>query len=214
MAKKKKDRKIIVIFRKIIAIIANVLMVLLILVGIVVAVSVLPIRNNFKILSVMSGSMQPKIPVGSIVVIKPAQEYVVGNIVTFKNNSQRKKDDYTTHRIVDVQDASDSSKLYITKGDANDSNDSERVEPRRIIGKYLFQIKWLGYLLVYIKTLPGLILIIIIPSAIIVYEEFKKMHRETRELIKKRRKKKAKIIQPKIEKSTFKKKAVKHAKNH
>lgn len=172
--------------KEILTIIGNLLLAVLILVGIVVGVSMLPIENNYKMLSVKSGSMASAIPLGSIVVIKPANNYEVGDAITFPTVNAKKGNDFTTHRIESIENKDDSI-FYKTKGDANQSADSDRINKEDVIGKVYIVIPWVGYLLGYIKTLPGLVLIIVIPSTIIIYEEIRKLNHETRKIIQKRK---------------------------
>jgi len=169
--------------KKILSIVGNILLVILIMVGILIAFSLLPIKNNYKILAVTSGSMEPAVGVGSLAIIKPASDYKVLDIITYKKAGADDDKDTTTHRIAEVIEGEDGV-FYRTKGDANNTADSALVSEDQVVGKYYFNIALIGYLIKYIKTLPGLILIIIIPATIIIYEEAKKMGREMRRIKK------------------------------
>lgn len=175
--------------KKILSIILNIILVFLLFVGLLILFSLLPIRNNIKILSVMSGSMEPTIKTGSLIFIKPIDSYKVNDIVTFKTPSGKNDKDYTTHRIYKVE-MSNQAEVYTTTGDANSTPDGWVVYRNDIIGKHYVTIPYAGYLITYVKTLPGLILLILIPATIIVYEESKKVHREAKLILKKRRAKK------------------------
>lgn len=174
------------VWRKAVSAIGNIILVLIIVIGLFVAFSLLPINGNFKLFTVMSGSMEPTLPVGSIVFVKPAERYSVGDIVTFSSVGTQDK---TTHRIYAISGDGD-AKTYTTKGDANSSPDLTPVSEYQIIGKEHFAVPLIGYVLNYIKTPVGLVLIIIIPSVIIVYEEVRKIHREAKEIINRRRQRK------------------------
>lgn len=133
--------------------------------------------------SVQSGSMEPAIPVGSVVITLPQQEYQADNIITFKQDGTNET---LTHRIYKVLPANledskgikSSEITYITKGDANNAPDSKPVAKNDILGKVFFTIPLVGYLVGFAKTLPGLILLIIIPAAIIAYKELVKIKNE------------------------------------
>jgi signal peptidase len=174
--------------KKILTIVGNVLLAVLLLIGIVVLASMLPIKNNYKMLTVRSGSMAPAIPVGSVVIVKPAGGYVVGDVITFPTPYATKKDDYTTHRIKSIENIAGNI-TYTTKGDANQTADYDKISESKVVGKQYLTIPWVGYLLGYIKTLPGLIFIIVMPSTIIVYEEIRKLRLEAKRLIKLKREK-------------------------
>jgi len=162
--------------KKILAIIVNTVFVLLIIIGIGIVFSLLPFKKNYKILSVMSGSMQPAISMGSVVVVKPIDRYKVGDIITFTPRDAKTKKDYTTHRITEVVRRNDLY-AYRTKGDASPSGDSEIVSHNRVLGKVILSIALIGYIIGYAKTLPGLVIIIVL-ATIIVYEEVKKIKGE------------------------------------
>ena len=178
------------VLKSILTIVGNAVLVFLIIIGALIAFSMLPIKNNYQVLTVMSGSMKPTIPVGSVIVIKPVAEYKVDNIVTFKTPGSTKKKDFTTHRIKEIK-GENGVVTYVTRGDANEDSDREYIEKDSILGKELFAVSLIGYLIGYIKTLPGLVLIIIVPAAIIIYEEVRKIHREAKDILAKRGSKKA-----------------------
>lgn len=186
------------IFKNVLKIIGDVLIGIIIIIGLTFLVSLLPIKNNYKVLSVMSGSMEPTIRTGSLVFTQPSNDYKVGEIITFYPANSTSKKNTTTHRIVgEIKEDGDIT--FTTKGDANSTADSQPVKKDRIVGKYIFKISYLGYLISFIKTLPGLVIIIIIPATIIVYEEMKKIHHETKHIIHKRREKKlAKVLDKEV----------------
>ena len=118
--------------------------------------------GNYKILLVQSGSMSPAINTGDLVIVKPSSKYKKGDIVTFLSKGKIT----TTHRIADIQ-----NNQIITKGDANQVNDQGFIEKEQILGKVFYNLPNFGYLVIFIKSIPGLILFIIIPATIIIYQE-------------------------------------------
>jgi len=167
-------------------VLANAIFVFLILVGLIIAASLLPIKNNFKIYAVMSGSMESTISTGSAVIVKPQLMYQKGDVITFLPINAKSKKESITHRIESVID--ENGLIYFrTKGDANENVDEQPIPSDRVIGKVLFSIAIIGYVVGYIKTLPGLVLIIIIPATIIIYEEVKKLKSEAKKIIEKRK---------------------------
>ena len=188
MSKKTPKSKVAIIWMVMI----NTVLIVFILTGLLIAISLIPFKDNYRILVVMSGSMEPTIYTGSLVIVKPVNEYKVNDIITFKTPGSQRKNDFTTHRIHDIE-SSDSGIIYITKGDANEEPDFERIAENRIIGKQFYSIALLGYVIGYVKTLPGLLIIIIVPAVIIIYEEVNKIKKEAVKIIKNRKKlKKAK----------------------
>lgn len=152
------------------------------LIAVLLVVSVFPIAGNYKIMTVLSGSMEPGIKTGSVVVVKPSDNYKIGDIITFGEMSKTKTP--ITHRIYEMK-VEGSEPVYITKGDANNAPDQKEIAGKEIIGKVLFDIPYIGYAVDAAKKPFGFMLIIIIPATIIIYDEIRKIIGE----IKKRKEK-------------------------
>jgi signal peptidase len=139
---------------------------------------------GFQMFIVKSGSMEPIIQTGSVVIDKKETNYNIGNIITFKNGD---KNDTTTHRIVAMGTQSGST-YYIVKGDANNAPDPNRVPKTNVVGKEQFSIPYLGYIINSVRTLPGLIILIFIPAIIIISEEISNIKLEVSKLYATRKK--------------------------
>jgi signal peptidase I len=142
---------------------------------------------------VLSGSMEPTLPVGSVVFTKAATSYQKGDVVTFQKNGA-----VVTHRLNDFkyEDPSTSSgqvrpdqpeqEFIQTKGDANKNADAELITKSDILGKQILMVPLVGKFIVYLKTLPGLILFIMVPSVLfILFELWNMKHHMEREAEKK-----------------------------
>lgn len=156
---------------------------IIILVAILLFWSILPIKNGPKILAVLSGSMEPAIHTGSVVVIRPEAQYKVDDVVTFGKNT--KKDIPTTHRIVSSR-VQDGVMVFKTQGDANNSFDNIEIQQNDIHGKVLFSIPFMGYVIDFVRQPAGLVLVIVIPAIFIVYDEVRKIIKEIKRLKKSR----------------------------
>lgn len=174
-------------YKKILKIIETIIIALLTTVALLVAVSMLPLERNYKIFVVKSGSMEPAIDMGSVAVVVPSSNYKVGDVITFFDPNDNSSKNTVTHRIYAISTEDSDEDFYVTKGDANDAPDSAKIKKERIVGKYLFNVPLIGYLLGYIKTLTGLVLIIIIPATLIIYEEFRKLRKEASAVISNRK---------------------------
>lgn len=129
------------------------------LVGIVVllAIALVGVRLvGLQPYVVLSGSMRPAYEVGSLIYVKSVdyRELKAGDPITYMIN----QDAVVTHRIVEVlQDDTEPDTLwYITKGDANATEDGAPVHYRNVIGKPVFSIPYLGYVSNYIQSPPGM----------------------------------------------------------
>jgi signal peptidase I len=146
-----------------------------VVVAVLLIVSMLPITGNVKVLTVLSGSMEPGIHTGAVVVVKPAADYRIGDIITFGPASKTKIP--TTHRIQEIK-VEGGSPVYTTKGDANNAADTSQVQKKDVIGKVLFSVPWAGYAVEFAKKPIGFALIIIIPALAIISDEIIKIIKE------------------------------------
>ena len=153
-------------------------LVLLGIATVLLLISILPVPGNFKVKIVLSGSMEPTIKTGSIVVVKPADDYKIGDIVTFQKRIDKEP---TTHRIEEIRVVG-GSPIYTTKGDANNAEDRGEIQKEEIIGKVLFSIPYLGYIINFVQKPIGFSLIIVLPAIVIVYDEAKKIWKEITKL--------------------------------
>jgi signal peptidase len=152
-------------------------------IALLLIISVLPITGNYKVMIVQSGSMVPAIKMGSVVIVKPVSDYEIGDVITFGPYSTTKAP--TTHRIYDIN-IEGGQPVYITKGDANNAPDTREIQEKDILGKALFSVPYFGYAVDFAKKPIGFALIIIVPTAIIVGDEIRKIIYE----IKKKKKSK------------------------
>ena len=162
---------------KIFKVIYSIFVAFIVVVALLLIVSVLPITGNYKIMVVQSGSMTPAIKTGSVVVVKPENDYKIGDIITFGPYTRTKAP--TTHRIYDIK-VQDGQPVYITKGDANNAPDDREIKKSDILGKVLFDVPYVGYAVDFAKKPMGFALIIIVPAAIIIGDEIKKIYGEIR----------------------------------
>jgi len=146
-------------------------------IALLLIVSVFPITGNYKLMIVQSGSMAPAIKMGSVVMVKPADDYKIGDVITFGPYSRTKAP--TTHRIYDVK-VEGGNPIYITKGDANNAPDAREIKKSDILGKVLFSVPYMGYAVDFAKKPIGFALIIIVPAAVIVFDEIKKIYGEVK----------------------------------
>lgn len=159
--------------------------------ALIVICSSFNIPPGTKVFTVMSGSMSPAIRTGSIVITQTRKEYQKGDVITFKSEAERKIENpqhTNTHRIIKVQKTKDGLK-YETKGDANQTSDSNLVANDLILGKVVFNIPLLGFTVSFAKTREGVIILIVIPATIIVYTEIINIKNEILKLMKKKNKK-------------------------
>jgi len=144
--------------------------------AVALVIPALPIAGNYKIMAVLSGSMEPAVKTGGIVVVKPQADYAAGDVISFATAAGNVS---TTHRIVEAVERNGKT-FYITKGDANNANDSNPVDKRNVIGKMLFTLPWAGYLVAFLRQPLGFAAAVGIPSVFIIIDEGQNIWREIR----------------------------------
>lgn len=95
--------------------------------------------------TVLSSSMEPGMPAGSLVVVRPVDpdELGVGAVITYQMESGRPQ--VVTHRVVAVVNAIDGERRFLTQGDANEEADPEPVRPVQIKGERWYALPRLGH---------------------------------------------------------------------
>ena len=149
------------------------LSVVILLLGVAALTFIAP-RFGWKVDAVMSGSMEPELKVGSVVITRPLNNanVNVGDIITFRSplNSE-----LTTHRVISVENSP--SLFFRTKGDANEDADPFIVGSQGVMGRVCFDIAYIGYVTQFIKSRLGLLLTLYLPGLIIVLMEVRNIWR-------------------------------------
>jgi len=117
---------------------------------------------------VCSGSMDPELKVGTLVITRPVepQEIMVGDIITFSPKGVMLGENMISHRVIGIEEA---SPLYFkTKGDANDNPDPFMVPARNLLGRICFKTHYVGYVTGFLQTTWGFLLGLVIPGLIII----------------------------------------------
>ncbi len=121
---------------------------------------------GFKILQVMSGSMSGEFETGDTILIKNVKnerKLKVGDVVTFRVE----KNTLVTHRIVDITKV-DNKLMYTTKGDANNTEDSDKINISEIEGIYIKKIITVGKIIKFMQKPYGMIITFTIPILLII----------------------------------------------
>lgn len=128
---------------------------LTILVILSAAIITLPRLVGIEPYITLSGSMEPEIKTGSIVYVNTKdQDVEVGDIVTYRLTGDD-TEVLVTHRIVREDNG-----LFITKGDANDSEDLAPIRQDQIVGTSMFSIPFAGYIAAKLKQKVVLVIIV------------------------------------------------------
>lgn len=160
--------------------------IVLILVGVFLLLPALPTHDRVASYAVVSGSMSPKIPTGSLAFTKKAVDLDVGSIIAFRSPIDSKQ--VVLHRIVAV-DSGHGTTVYSTRGDANPTKDAWLVTPDQIKGEYIVSVPYVGYVIGWTKSPIGFIAVIGIPALILIALQVRKIRQGINEEVEKRTKK-------------------------
>ncbi len=121
---------------------------------------------GWRVDAVLSGSMEPELPTGAIVITRPVtpESIEVGDIITF--HSSITGDTPITHRV--IEKGGNTTVTFRTKGDAADTRDPFTVPAYDVIGKVWFSIPRAGFIVSFLKTRTGFYTAIVIPAAVLL----------------------------------------------
>lgn len=110
----------------------------------------IPRLTGWVPLTVLSGSMEPTIPIGSLVVVErldgqqpDLSGIEVGDAITFMPNPNDPT--LVTHRVVSTGGRADGTPVFITRGDANGTNDPGPVSAEQVRGVVRYHVPYAGY---------------------------------------------------------------------
>jgi signal peptidase len=106
---------------------------------------------------VLSGSMEPAISPGDVVIVASGP-VAVGDVITYRTGNEVP----TTHRIVEEVDGA-----YRTKGDANENVDAGLVDPSQVLGNVVVVIPLIGYVILWANTTVGFALLVVVPLVLL-----------------------------------------------
>lgn len=97
--------------------------------------------GGHSLFRVVSGSMEPELPVGTLIVSKKVdiEDIKKNDIVNFKSKDQGMVGMIITHRVIGVHTDSEGNTLLETKGDANQYTDLRPVDEGNLIGKMVWR---------------------------------------------------------------------------
>lgn len=95
---------------------------------------------------ILTGSMRPELPPGTLVVVKPVapEKLGVGSVITYQLESG--KPTVVTHRIVSAGVTAQGDRIFQTQGDANNTPDQAWVKPVQIRGERWYAVPGLGHI--------------------------------------------------------------------
>ena len=118
--------------------------VIIMLVIVFCLILILPKQFGYQVYNVVSGSMEPEIPVGSMIFVENTapEEVAAGQIIAFEAGGS-----VVSHRVVENRNAAGE---FVTKGDANDTEDINTIPYDSLIGRVAYHVPRIGqFMMVY-----------------------------------------------------------------
>ena len=115
-------------------------------------------RTEYPILAVASGSMEPVLYAGDLIVIEGIQNFSdvhvapkdadpPGDILVYQGPTE-----LIVHRAIDKKNGTDGSIVFIIHGDANLDGANEHIGEEKIVGRYTgFKVPWLGNIALFFE---------------------------------------------------------------
>ena len=122
---------------------------------------------GYKPFIVLSGSMEPAIMAGDLIITKKIapEKIAVGDVISFRVE----KDIVVSHRVTEIH--SEAGVTFLTKGDANVGLDAVEVQPETIEGIYIWRGAGLGRFALFLQTPIGMLLFVVTPLCLfIIYD--------------------------------------------
>jgi signal peptidase I len=126
----------------------------------------LPLLTGGTSFVVAGGSMEPAIPIGSVVLDTPvdAEDLRPGDIVSLQTGSAHA---VFTHRIVRIVALPDG--LYVeTRGDANPAVDPSLVSVRDVIGRVTVSVPYAGFGVALLSSIQGVLFVLSLAALLLV----------------------------------------------
>jgi len=111
---------------------------------------------------ILSGSMEPAVSPGDVVIVDASASVAAGDVITFDDGNAIP----TTHRVVDVVDGQ-----YVTQGDANENADAQPVPPDAVLGRVTLTIPLIGHVILWVNTPTGYVSLVVLPLVLLLATE-------------------------------------------
>jgi signal peptidase I len=134
----------------------------------------LPRLLGMPVLVVLSGSMEPELATGDVVVeskISPLAARV-GDVITFRDPERPER--LITHRVRRVH-ANAVEVSFTTKGDANNTVETWQIPREGGIGRVEYRVPKLGYAVAWISRPSSRLLLVVFPAMLLGFFELKRI---------------------------------------
>ena len=133
---------------------------------------------------VMTDSMVPTINGGDLIFVKKAapEDIAVDDVIAFFDPESMEESIMIVHRVKEITTDGEGNVFFRTKGDANNVYDTFIISGDNVVGRYLFRVRGMGRVAMFMQTTYGLIICVGIPLIVLFgYELIRQIVRNKRE---------------------------------
>jgi signal peptidase len=142
---------------------------LVVVIALGLLVIVVPAISGGTALTVLTQSMEPKLPPGTLIIIRPTpiSDIKIGDVLTYQIKSGQPE--VVSHRVISKSVDTKGRTTFITQGDNNDLPDAGPVQKVQIRGTLWYSIPWLGYLNNLVGGQGRSLLVPLVAAALFIY---------------------------------------------
>lgn len=117
----------------------------------------MPMPFGYGASVVLSGSMEPAISAGDLIIVREEDNYAVGDAIVFRDGAS-----FTVHRLKSID-----GEEFVTRGDANDTDDAP-IRAADVKGKVVKCLKGAGNLVSAVRSPIGIV--VTLGLAVLLFE--------------------------------------------
>lgn len=107
----------------------------------------MPMPFGYGASVVLSGSMEPALSAGDLIIVREEESYAVGDEIVFRDGKS-----FTVHRLQSID-----GDTFVTRGDANDTDDAP-IRAADVKGKVIKRLKGAGDLVSAVRSPIGIVI--------------------------------------------------------
>jgi signal peptidase len=142
---------------------------LIFVLGIAALAIVVPAAVGGSALTVLTQSMEPRLPPGTLIIIRPTpiDDIHVGDVITYQIEPDEPA--VISHRVISRTTDDSGHTTFITRGDNNDLADAKPVTPVQVRGTLWYSLPLLGYVNNFVGSQNRAWLVPTVAGALFVY---------------------------------------------
>jgi signal peptidase len=139
-----------------------------IVLAVMVVAVIIPKVTGATPLTVLTSSMEPALPPGTLLIVRPVDTstVLIGDVITYQIESGQPA--VVTHRVTAVTSNSDGELTFTMQGDNNDSADPPVIADQ-IQGRLWYSLPMIGYLSTFINGPSRVWILPVVAGAMILY---------------------------------------------